>query len=46
MLQSISGLVEELKITIASSKKTGTIYTVKEALKEASIAYENIKDIK
>ena len=27
MLQSIGGLLEELKITIASSKKTGTIYT-------------------
>ncbi|MDF2770373.1 MAG: hypothetical protein K0S91_3211 [Nitrososphaeraceae archaeon] len=26
MLESIAGLVEELKITIASSKKTGTIY--------------------
>ena len=46
MLQSISSLVEELKITIASSTKTGTIYTAKEALRETSTAYENIRDIK
>jgi hypothetical protein len=46
MLESITGLVEELKITIASSKKTGTIYTAEEAVREASKTYKNIKDLK
>jgi hypothetical protein len=46
MLQSIGSLVEELKITITSSKKTGIIYTAEEALREASTAYKNIKDLK
>jgi hypothetical protein len=46
MLESIAGLVEELKITIASSKKTGTIYTAEEAVREASKTYKNIKDLK
>ena len=46
MLDSIAGLVEELKITIASSKKTGTIYTAEEAVREASKTYKNIKDLK
>jgi hypothetical protein len=46
MLQSIAGLVEELKITIASSKKTGIISTTEEALRESSTAYKNIKDLK
>jgi len=46
MLQSISSLVEELKFTVASSKKTGTLYTAKEAVREASSAYKNIKDLK
>lgn len=46
MLQSISSLVEELKFTVASSKKTGTLYTAEEAVREASSAYKNIKDLK
>jgi hypothetical protein len=46
MLESIAALVEELKITIASSKKTGTIYTAEEAVREASKTYKNIKDLK
>ena len=46
MLESIAGLIEELKITIASSKKTGTIYTAEEAVREASKTYKNIKDLK
>ncbi len=44
MLQSIGSLVEELKITIASSKKTGSIHITKQALDHASAIYENIKD--
>jgi hypothetical protein len=46
ILQSIGNLLEELKITIASSKKTGTIYTAEEAVREASKTYKNIKDLK
>jgi hypothetical protein len=46
MLQSISALVEELKFTVASSKKTGTLYTAEETVREASSAYKNIKDLK
>lgn len=44
MLESIAGLVEELKITIASSKKTGSIHITKQALDHASAIYENIED--
>jgi hypothetical protein len=44
MLQSIGGLLEELKITIASSKRTGSIHITKQALDNASAIYENIKD--
>ncbi len=44
MLQSVGSLVEELKITIASSKKTGSIHITKQALDHASAIYENIKD--
>ncbi|MDQ4056593.1 MAG: hypothetical protein M3156_04155 [Thermoproteota archaeon] len=44
MLQSIGSLVEELKITIASSKRTGSIHITKQALDHASAIYENIKD--
>jgi hypothetical protein len=46
MLQSLRSLIDELKITVASSKKTGTLYTAEEAVKEASSAYKNIKDLK
>ena len=44
MLQSIASLAEELKITIASSKRTGSIHITKQALDHASAIYENIKD--
>ena len=44
MLQSIGNLLEELKITIASSKRTGSIHITKQALDHASAIYENIKD--
>ena len=46
MLQSISSLIEELKLTVASSKKTGTLYTAEETVREASSAYKNIKELK
>jgi antitoxin component HigA of HigAB toxin-antitoxin module len=44
ILQSIGGLLEELKITIASSKRTGSIHITKQALDHASAIYENIED--
>ena len=44
MLQSIGGLLEQLKITIASSKRTGSIHITKQALDHASTIYENIED--
>jgi urease gamma subunit len=43
MLQSISGLLEELKITIASSKRTGSINVTKQPLDHTSTIYENIE---
>jgi cell fate (sporulation/competence/biofilm development) regulator YmcA (YheA/YmcA/DUF963 family) len=45
MLQSIRSLAEELKITIASSKRTGSIHITKQAIDHTSAIYENIKDI-
>jgi hypothetical protein len=34
MLRSISGLMEELKITVAESKKSGTLHNAEEAIRE------------
>ena len=44
ILQSIGNLLEELKITIASSKRTGSIHITKQALDHAPAIYENIRD--
>lgn len=38
MLRSISGLVDELKLTVASSKKTGVIHDAEEAINETRSA--------
>ena len=38
MLRSISGLVDELKLTVASSKKDGVIRDVEEAIRETKSA--------
>lgn len=43
MLESIKGLVDELKVTVASSKKSGTIHNVEETVKEASSIYNTIR---
>ena len=40
MLVSIKNLMIELKVTVASSKKSGTIRNVKETIKEASEIYK------
>jgi hypothetical protein len=42
MLEAIRGLADELKITLASSKKSGTIHNIEEAVKEASDTYKTI----
>jgi hypothetical protein len=42
MLEAIRGLADELKITVASSKKSGTIHNIEEAVKEASDTYKTI----
>jgi len=34
MLRSISGLMEELKITVVESKKSGTLHNAEEAIRE------------
>jgi uncharacterized protein YjgD (DUF1641 family) len=36
MLESIKGLVDELKTTVVSSKKSGTVRNIEETVKEAS----------
>jgi hypothetical protein len=43
MLESIRGLADELRITIASSKKSGTIRNIEEAVKEASDTYHTVR---
>lgn len=39
MLQSISGLVDELKLTVAASKKDGVIHDAEEAVRETKSAF-------
>lgn len=43
MLESIRGLVDELRITIASSKKSGTIRNIEEAVEKASDTYRTVR---
>lgn len=43
MLRSIAGLVDELKITVASSKKDGIIHNAEEAIRETRSAFTNQK---
>jgi len=43
MMESISALVDEVKITIVSSKKSGTIHSIKETTKEAADIYNAIR---
>jgi hypothetical protein len=43
MLESIKGLVDELKVTVAYSKKSGTIHNIEDSVKEASSIYNTIK---
>jgi len=43
MLESIKGLVDELKTTAASSKTSGTIRNIEETVKEASDIYNTVR---
>jgi hypothetical protein len=43
MLQSIRGLVDELRTTVAEVKKTRTFSNIQETIKEGSEAYRTIK---
>ncbi len=43
MLESIKGLVDELKVTVASSKTSGTIRNIEETVKEASGIYNTVR---
>ena len=43
MLESIKGLADELKITVASSKKSGTFRNIEETVKEATGIYNTVR---
>jgi hypothetical protein len=43
MLQSIKTLVEELRTTMADSKKSGTMHNIEETFKEATDTYRTVK---
>ena len=43
MLVSIKGLMDELKVTVASSKNSGTIHNIEGTVKEASDMYNIIR---
>ncbi|MDQ3884036.1 MAG: hypothetical protein M3239_01150 [Thermoproteota archaeon] len=43
MLQSIKTLVEELRITMADSKKSGTMHNIEETFREATDTYRTVK---
>jgi hypothetical protein len=43
MLRSISGLMEELKLTVAESKKSGTIHNAEEAIRETRSIFTDRK---
>jgi uncharacterized protein YjgD (DUF1641 family) len=43
MLRSISGLVEELKLTVTESKKSGTIRDAEEAIRQTRSAFSEPK---
>jgi len=43
MLISIKGLVDEVKATVTSSKKSGTIVNIEKTIKEASDVYNTVR---
>ena len=44
MLEAVKALAWELRVTIAESKKSGTVYNIEETFREASDTYNTIKD--
>lgn len=44
MLEAVKALAWELRVTIAESKKSGTVYNIEETFREASDTYKTIKD--
>lgn len=45
MFASVKDLINELTLTISSSKKSGTIHNVQETVKEASDIYKTVKSV-
>jgi hypothetical protein len=43
MLESVKGLVEELRITVAESKRSGTMHHIEETVREATDTYRTVK---
>ena len=43
MLEGIKALAGELRLTVAESKKSGTVYNIEETFREASDTYSTIK---
>ncbi|MDQ3836911.1 MAG: hypothetical protein M3270_08265 [Thermoproteota archaeon] len=43
MLEAIKALAGELRITVAESKKSGTVYNIEETIREASDTYKTIR---
>lgn len=44
MLEAVKALAWELRVTVAESKKSGTVYNIEETFREASDTYNTIKD--
>ena len=43
MLEAIKALASELRLTVAESKKSGTVYNIEETFREASDTYRTLK---
>ena len=43
MLEAIKALASELRVTVAESKKSGTVYNIEETFREASDTYRTLK---
>lgn len=43
MLEAVKALASELRLTVAESKKSGTLYNVEETFREASDTYRTLK---
>lgn len=43
MLEAVKALASELRLTVAESKKSGTVYNIEETFREASDTYRTLK---